>query len=505
MLKESLLSATEPVLHAQSSGDGPRTSDAQVTRMSRDRGKGSNMKNIQMFLHGGESSIVTEQGDYNVQRLVPRFLRLCLNWTKDTFPSVIRLSWTALMSMFVVVKLVTIALFAGILSSMDQGNQCVANAYSYMDYFYFVVQTAFTIGYGNMYPVCHSSNLLVTVISFVGMFEMATFTGIFFAKFSMDPRRNYACAFSTILVGIPPVSTMSENGSEMVKFNFRFVNVFHRQFFKVSARLFLIEHRMNSVTERWLAPLVEELDCYDASSPLEFMSIPIEVCAYVPYARLIRPLMSHRPSSVSPSMVPMLQSNLAGHRSLQSTPSLDSNDQTNHTWTRYISKTIKMQGQEPSNYKSIRNVPKAQTASSDIPTDSEYELVCSLVFTDATTGSELAVRKSWPLSETKWLHDTECSVMWTNVVSRDEKSDKYYVDVSGLDGIENDHSVLWSVDEDRMPSSASPMAYRLINSMTIPAGKGHREPRSPSRTRAMDLFSSIPEEPRFFPDNNGTV
>lgn len=421
-----------------------------------------------MFLHGGESSIVTEQGDYNIHRMVPRFVKYYLNWTRDTFPSVVRLSWTALMLLFVCIKLVTIAIFAAILRTMDGSHQreCVTNASSYMDFFYFVVHTIFTIGYGSMSPVCHWSNLMVTIISFFGMFQTATFTGIFFAKFSMDPRRNFACAFSTKLVGIPPSALDEEaGGDDMVRLNFRFVNVFHRRYFKVSCRLYLVEHRMNSVTEQWLPPVVEELKYFDTSTPMEFMSLPVEVCLYVPFWRLVKQHSVIGSPSFSPIGTPDTSRSVVEGSEKRHRHSLQ--------WIRHYSRDYRTTNRCASDPPTPR--VHSTGRDSDVPLMSEFEVMCMLVFTDATTGCEIAVRKSWALADSIWLAQSEQAVKWGNIVHRDEKSDKYLVDVTGLDNIDNEPETMLKaqIEEPCSPFAASPshrdIAYRLINTMTLPA------------------------------------
>jgi hypothetical protein len=462
-----------------------------IPRMSREKLSQANKRHIQMFLHGGESSMVTEQGDYNIHRMVPKFLKFYLNWTRDTFPSIVRLSWGSLMLLFVSIKLFTIAVFAAIMRSLDglNGQECVTNASSYMDFFYFVVHTIFTIGYGSMSPVCHWSNLMVTIISFFGMFQTATFTGIFFAKFSMDPRRNFACAFTTKLVGIPPASQEEDRaGDDMVRLNFRFVNVFHRRYFKVSCRLYLIEHRMHAVTEHWLPPVVEELNYFDTSAPMEFMSLPIEVCLYVPFNRLVR-------QQPSPLATPLLSPRPAP---FSGRPTLPSCDKPRHhsyqQWIRHYSREFKNHRADsdpatPRLHSTIRDP--------DVPINSEFEVMCMLVFTDATTGCEIAVRKSWALADSIWLSQSESNVKWKNIVFRDEKSDQYLVDVTGLDFIDNQpDTVLPTLQEE--PSfgfkAASPsnrdIAYRLINTMTMPA-RGSQV----RHTQTGELFPSpLPEE-----------
>jgi hypothetical protein len=454
---------------------------------SRPRRKGSwaSPKHIQMFIHGGESSIVTEQGEYNVYRRVPRFVKYYLNWTRDTFPTIIRLPWTSLILLFVGVEMLTIAVFAAILRALDGSHEreCVTNASTYMDFFYFVVHTFFTIGFGSMSPVCGWSNLMVLIISLFSMFQTATFTGIFFAKFSLDPRRSFACAFTTKLVGMPPGGFDEEaQRDEMVRLNFRFVNVFHRRYFKVSCRLYLVEHRMNSVTEEWLSPTVEELKYFDTSAPLEFMSLPIEVCFYVPFSRLVR----HQPGMLSPMLSPRSvpeESEFPPQRSLHS-----------QQWIRHVSREYK------SHSKALSDPPTPRTLSiqrdADLPIQSTYEIVAMLVYTDSSTGCEIAVRKSWPLANTVWLSPSEPYVKWKNIIHRDANADKYLVDVTGLDLIDNrPDSLLPPIQEEAASpfaasSSYSDVAFQLINAMTVPSQGGHVR-----RARVGELFPSpLPEE-----------
>ena len=62
----------------------------------------------------------------------------------------------------------------------------VANARpnSFADAYFFSVQTMGTIGYGAMYPVSLSANLLVTCEAVFGLVLTALATGLVFAKFS---------------------------------------------------------------------------------------------------------------------------------------------------------------------------------------------------------------------------------------------------------------------------------------------------------------------------------
>ena len=78
----------------------------------------------------------------------------------------------------------------------------IANARpgSYLDAFFFSVQTLGTLGYGVMAPRTLYTNLLVTVESFTGILTIALFTGIIFARFSRPFAR---VVFSQVAVVAP--------------------------------------------------------------------------------------------------------------------------------------------------------------------------------------------------------------------------------------------------------------------------------------------------------------
>jgi inward rectifier potassium channel len=59
-----------------------------------------------------------------------------------------------------------------------------ARLHSWLDGFFFSVQTIGTLGYGAMYPVTLGAHLLVTLEVMLGIFILALATGIIFSKFS---------------------------------------------------------------------------------------------------------------------------------------------------------------------------------------------------------------------------------------------------------------------------------------------------------------------------------
>ena len=83
---------------------------------------------------------------------------------------------------------------------VDRGGIANARPGSFIDAFFFSVQTLGTLGYGVMAPRTLYTNLLVTVESFSGILTIAVFTGIFFSRFSRPSAR---VMFSRIAVVAP--------------------------------------------------------------------------------------------------------------------------------------------------------------------------------------------------------------------------------------------------------------------------------------------------------------
>jgi inward rectifier potassium channel len=67
---------------------------------------------------------------------------------------------------------------------LDVGGIANANPHSFIDAFFFSVQTMGTIGYGAMYPTTRAANVLVVSESVVGLLVMAIATGLVFVRFS---------------------------------------------------------------------------------------------------------------------------------------------------------------------------------------------------------------------------------------------------------------------------------------------------------------------------------
>jgi inward rectifier potassium channel len=83
-----------------------------------------------------------------------------------------------------------------------------ADPHSFLDAFYFSVQTMGTIGYGFMYPASPGANVLVVVESTTGLVLTALATGLVFAKFSRPTARIMFSERATIspVNGVPTFS-----------------------------------------------------------------------------------------------------------------------------------------------------------------------------------------------------------------------------------------------------------------------------------------------------------
>lgn len=123
--------------------------------------------------------LVDEHGEFRLTRVnVPFHLRF------DPYHLVLTIPWWQLVALYAGFFVVVNGLFAA-LYLLEPG--CIANARpgSYVDAYFFSVQTISTIGYGTMVPQTAYANLLVSVESLVGLIAFAFFAGILFNKFAL--------------------------------------------------------------------------------------------------------------------------------------------------------------------------------------------------------------------------------------------------------------------------------------------------------------------------------
>ncbi len=115
----------------------------------------------------------------------------------DLYYEMQRGSWTQLLAVYVAVFLATNLLFATLFLL---GGDCIVGAEpgSFLDMFFFSVQTLATIGYGALAPKTTYAHVVVMIEAMVGLLGVALVTGLAFAKFAR-PRANMLFSRNVLL------------------------------------------------------------------------------------------------------------------------------------------------------------------------------------------------------------------------------------------------------------------------------------------------------------------
>src|SRR5690349_3428692 len=106
---------------------------------------------------------------------------------RDAYHALLRMSWWRGIGLIVLVFLLLDAIVA--LVYMAVGGVANARRGSFLDAFYFSVQTMGTIGYGSMFPASTGANNIVVLESIVGLLITAVATGLVFVRFSLTRPR----------------------------------------------------------------------------------------------------------------------------------------------------------------------------------------------------------------------------------------------------------------------------------------------------------------------------
>jgi len=109
-------------------------------------------------------------------------------WWNDVYHTLLTLSWPRFFGLLVAGFLLLNGLFASGYAAMGDGIEA-ARPGSFVDSFFFSVQTLATIGYGKMSPRTLPANLLVSLEALVGMIGLAVTTGLVFARFARPTAR----------------------------------------------------------------------------------------------------------------------------------------------------------------------------------------------------------------------------------------------------------------------------------------------------------------------------
>lgn len=115
----------------------------------------------------------------------------------DLYLLLLQASWPRLVAIFGLLYVAANAVFA-LAYTLDRGSIENARPGSFIDAFFFSVQTMATIGFGRLVPHTDLANVLVTVESLIGLLGLAIATGLVFAKFSRPTARVVFSKFAVI-------------------------------------------------------------------------------------------------------------------------------------------------------------------------------------------------------------------------------------------------------------------------------------------------------------------
>jgi inward rectifier potassium channel len=228
----------------------------RLTRLSKKR-----PQRVQIKIQDGQFEIIGMGVWYSYWR-DPYHLLLTIPWTG--FLLIICLSYIAINIIFALAYWL--------------GGDCIANARagSFLDLFFFSVQTLASIGYGAMYPKTLYSNIVVTIEAMIGLVGIAVMTGLAFARFSRPSAR---VIFSRVAVitpynGVPTLMFRTANQrrnlileAQMRVYLMRDEITTEGEFIRRFHDLKLLRNQTPSFTLSWLA-----LHPIDETSPLYGMS-----------------------------------------------------------------------------------------------------------------------------------------------------------------------------------------------------------------------------------------
>lgn len=105
----------------------------------------------------------------------------------DVYYALLRMSWARLL-LLVVAWVLAMNSFFGLLYWLS-GGIAATRPDSFVDHFFFSVQTFGTIGFGNMYPQTVAAEVIMTVEAIMSLLLNAVVTGLAFAKFARPSSR----------------------------------------------------------------------------------------------------------------------------------------------------------------------------------------------------------------------------------------------------------------------------------------------------------------------------
>ncbi len=129
------------------------------------------------------------------------------NFGADLYHQALTARWPVFLSVATAGYLFANVLFAG-LYMLDMKGIADARPGSFLDAFFFSIQTMATIGYGRLGPISTYVNAVVTVETIISLFTVALVTGLLFARFSR-PTARVRFARNAVIGPINGVRTLS--------------------------------------------------------------------------------------------------------------------------------------------------------------------------------------------------------------------------------------------------------------------------------------------------------
>ncbi len=122
---------------------------------------------------------------------------------RDAYHALLRMPWWQVIAVIASIFLVLNALFAALY--LVVGGVANARPGSFLDAFFFSVQTMGTIGYGAMFPASRAANAIVVIETIVGLLVTALATGLVFVRFSLTRPRIVFSHYASIgpMDGVP--------------------------------------------------------------------------------------------------------------------------------------------------------------------------------------------------------------------------------------------------------------------------------------------------------------
>ena len=146
---------------------------------------------------------------------------------RDLYHALLLAPWSVAFGVIALGYLAVNALFT--CAYLALGGVANARPGSFVDAFYFSVQTMGTIGYGSMYPASHAANVVVVGESIAGLLITSLAAGLVFAKFSRPTARVVFSRRATIsrMDGEPTLQfrVSNQRGNQTVDALFRVVLV----------------------------------------------------------------------------------------------------------------------------------------------------------------------------------------------------------------------------------------------------------------------------------------